>query len=108
MTEQMFQEQIEAMARRLGWQADYGCCVSKAEGERRRKKAMEDALKAGDWTAATYFSPAPTGGGSWAHDGALRSPDLLCEEGAPASIIFSAAAVLGAARRLRKVALAGS
>ena len=37
------EEQIEAMARRFGWQASYGCCVSKAEGERRRQKAMEDA-----------------------------------------------------------------
>ena len=37
------EEQIEAMARRYGWRASYGCCVSKAEGERRRQKAMEDA-----------------------------------------------------------------
>ena len=37
------EEQIEAMARRFGWRASYGCCVSKAEGERRRQKAMEDA-----------------------------------------------------------------
>ena len=37
------EEQIEAMARRLGWKASYGCCVSKAEGERRRQKAIGEA-----------------------------------------------------------------
>ena len=39
------EEQIEAMARRFGWRASYGCCVSKAGGERRRQKAMEDARR---------------------------------------------------------------
>ena len=27
----------------FGWKANYGCCVSKAEGERRRREAMEQA-----------------------------------------------------------------
>ena len=29
--------------RSFGWKANYGCCVSKAEGERRRREAMEQA-----------------------------------------------------------------
>ena len=27
----------------FGWMANYGCCVSKAEGERRRREALEQA-----------------------------------------------------------------
>ena len=29
----------------FGWKANYGCCVSKAEGERRRREALEQAQR---------------------------------------------------------------
>ena len=32
-----------AAERFFGWMANYGCCVSKAEGERRRREALEQA-----------------------------------------------------------------
>ena len=34
---------VEERAQQFGWQANYGCCVSKAEGERRRREALEQA-----------------------------------------------------------------
>ena len=38
------EERARAEAERsFGWKANYGCCVSKAEGERRRREAMEQA-----------------------------------------------------------------
>ena len=35
--------------RSFGWKANYGCCVSKAEGERRRREAVEIARDACVW-----------------------------------------------------------
>ena len=32
--------------RKFGWEMNYGCCISKAEGERRRRKALEQARRA--------------------------------------------------------------
>ena len=34
-----------AEASRFGWQGNYGCCVSKEEGERRRQKAIHQAIQ---------------------------------------------------------------
>ena len=38
------EERARTLAERsFGWKANYGCCVSKAEGERRRREALEQA-----------------------------------------------------------------
>ena len=56
--EEMGQAEAE---RSLGWMANYGCCVSKAEGERRRRRAVE--LAAGRWQrAGVTLRENPEGG----------------------------------------------
>ena len=42
------EERARALAEHIyGWKENYGCCVSKAEGERRRREAMEQARQQG-------------------------------------------------------------